>query len=85
MNIPEHLLGRLSDLINKKTGLCFPESKWKDLERAVISHAKTINVTDPTLCVNSLLSSPEKDLRLFVENLTVGETYFFGTEEYLTF
>ncbi len=77
MNIPEHLLGRLSDFINKKTGLCFPESKWKDLERAVISHAKTINVTDPTLCINSLLSSPEKDLRLFVENLTVGETYFF--------
>ncbi|MEQ8221904.1 MAG: CheR family methyltransferase, partial [Candidatus Eremiobacterota bacterium] len=77
MNIPEHLLRILSDLINKKTGLCFPESKWKDLERAVISHAKTLNVTDPYLCINSLLASPEKDLRLFVENLTVGETYFF--------
>lgn len=77
MNIPEHLLRRLSDFINKKTGLCFQESKWKDLERTVISHAKTTNVTDPSLCITSLLSSPEKDLKLFVENLTVGETYFF--------
>ncbi len=76
MNISEDLLKRLSKLIHKKTGLYFPENKWNDLERAVISYAETVKVREPELCIDSLLSSYGKDLNILVEKLTVGETYF---------
>lgn len=75
-DISEDLINRLSKLIHKKTGLYFPENKWNDLERAVISYAETIKVEDLCLCIHSLLSSPGKDLKLLIEKLTVGETYF---------
>lgn len=76
MNISEDLLKRLSKLIHKKTGLYFPENKWNDLERAVISYAETVKVRDPGLCIDSLLSFHGKNLNILVEKLTVGETYF---------
>ncbi|MEQ8172893.1 MAG: CheR family methyltransferase [Candidatus Eremiobacterota bacterium] len=76
MNISEDLLKRLSKLIHKKTGLYFPENKWNDLERAVISYAETVNIREPELCIDSLLLSHGKNLNILVEKLTVGETYF---------
>jgi len=77
INIPEMLLERLSDLVYKKTGLYFPENRWNDLKRAIISYAEDLKSEDPYLCINSLLSSPEEKIKLLVEKLTVGETYFF--------
>ena len=44
--IPKQLLCRLSELITPLMGLHFPEARWGDLERGIVSAAREFGFTD---------------------------------------
>lgn len=83
-DIPEHLIFRLSEFINSKTGLYYPEDRWRELKRGIAAAARDLakeyNMSyDPIMCIHRLLSSAmtQNQLDILVKHLTIGETYFF--------
>ncbi len=83
-NIPENLIEQLSEFINVKTGLYFPKERWKELGRTVRNLAQDLSKkhktdNDPVSFIKLLLSDPltEKNMDALINNLTIGETYFF--------
>jgi len=82
--IPENLIEQLSELINAKTGLYFPKERWKELGQTVRNVSRDLSKkyktdNDPVSFIKLLLSDPltEKDMDALINNLTIGETYFF--------
>jgi len=82
--LPEPLLGKLSAWVAAKLGLDFPESRRRDLRRAVRA-AVLESGEEERRYVERLLDSPEwcPDGQLLADHLTVGETYFFRDPENL--
>ena len=83
-DIPDQLISRLSDFINLKIGLYFPENRWKELKRSMSAVARDFAgkydiADDPVSCAEWLLSSPatQEQLDILAKHLTIGETYFF--------
>ncbi|MCP4112683.1 MAG: chemotaxis protein CheR [Desulfobacteraceae bacterium] len=83
-DIPEHLVSRLSEFVNSKTGLYYPEERWRELKRGIVAAtcdlAKEYNISnDPVMCIHRLLSSSltQNQLDILVKHLTIGETYYF--------
>jgi chemotaxis protein methyltransferase CheR len=83
-DIPDQLISRLSDFINLKIGLYFPENRWKELKRSMSAVARDFAgkydiADDPISCAEWLLSSPatQEQLDILAKHLTIGETYFF--------
>ena len=77
--ISKELLGRLSDYIAERIGLHFPEERWNDLERGLMSAALDFGFEDAEACARWLLLSPltKRQIETLARQLTVGETYFF--------
>jgi chemotaxis protein methyltransferase CheR len=77
--ISHELLTRFSDFVAHKTGLNFPPERWADLERGIAAAAKVLRFKDVCECVHLLMSpkSSKTQLNILVQQLTVGETYFF--------
>ncbi|RMG36666.1 MAG: chemotaxis protein CheR, partial [Methanobacteriota archaeon] len=78
-SLPEPLLKRLSELVQKHLGLDYPASRWKDLERGIKATAKDFQLQSFRDVAEQLVHSPH-DTRKFnalAQNLTIGETYFF--------
>jgi chemotaxis protein methyltransferase CheR len=82
--LSESLLEELSVWVGEKLGLDFPESRRRDLGRAVRA-AVLERGEEERRYVRRLLDSPEwcPDGQLLANHLTVGETYFFRYPESL--
>jgi chemotaxis protein methyltransferase CheR len=78
-DIPDHLLARVSRLVDEQTGLNFPENRWSELRRGIGVVSEELGFVDAAEFVDSLLSHSLKKRQLdaFWRQLTVGETYFF--------
>ncbi len=83
-DIPDHLISRLSEFINLKIGLYFPENRWKELKRSMNAVSRDFAgkydiADDPVSCAEWLLSAPatQDQLDILAKHLTIGETYFF--------
>ncbi len=70
---------RLSGMIATHLGLHYPESKHRDLERALEGVCEDLGFGDPERCLDFLLTRPWHGdlLDTLAGHLTVGETYFF--------
>jgi chemotaxis protein methyltransferase CheR len=86
-DIPDHLISRLSEFVNSKTGLYFPETRWRNLKRGISAAARDFSREygiddDPSVCIRWLLSSPptKEQMDILTAHLTIGETYFFREE-----
>lgn len=77
--LSEPLLGKLSEIIESRMGLCFPRERWKDLNRGIARASRELKFKDVENCCEWLLtSSPEpSQVEALASHLTVGETYFF--------
>lgn len=72
------LLVRLSELVSARTGLMLAQAQWIDLRRAVVAVATELAFTDWHTCLKLLVSpSGGPHLQALIDQLTVGETYFF--------
>lgn len=76
--IPDGLLGGLSELVTQRTGLHFPPERWPDLKRGVQSALIELGHTDLERAAESLLngSADARQLEMLARHLTIGETYF---------
>lgn len=83
-HLPEYLLEELSAWVAATLGLDFPESRRRDLRRAVRA-AVIEKGEEERRYVQRLLDSPEwcADGQVLADHLTVGETYFFRDPESL--
>ena len=81
--IPESLLGQLSEFVVSQVGLHFPKERRRDLERGIVSAAKEFGFADPEKCVQWLLALPLKrnQIEILASYLTNGETYFFREKQ----
>lgn len=70
---------KFRDLILTKSGLYFPEKKWKDLERGILEGLQNSSCKDLDAYYHLLMDpvKGEEASRELVSYLTVGETYFF--------
>ena len=77
--IAKPLLRELSELCAQRLGLHFPQSRWSDLERGILSAASDLGFSDPVPFLQHLRSSPltRNELDALASHLTVGETYFY--------
>ena len=77
--LPAVLLERLSVRIEATTGLHYPEDRWPDLERGLVSAAQEVGQPDLQDYAHSLLRHDlsRTDLDVLAGNLTIGETHFF--------
>ncbi len=79
INLPEHLLSQLSELVTSRFGLHFPRERWPELERRVGSALKEIGYGDMESAIRELLEVAwtRSQAEALVDHLSVGETYFF--------
>lgn len=77
--LPSTLLARISKLIAREMGLHFPEARWHDLERGLISAAYAQGFAGAGSYAQSLLvaSLTSRQIEELSTHLTIGETYFF--------
>ena len=64
-------------------GLYFPEARWGDLERGIVSSARELGFADIEAFSKWLRSTPltKNHVEILANHLTVGETYFFREKE----
>ncbi len=81
--ISKQLLSQLSELITPLMGLYFPEARWSDLERGIVSAARELGFADIEAFIIWLGSTPltKNHVEILANHLTVGETYFFRDKE----
>ncbi len=79
ITFPHLLLSQLSELLEMKMGLYYPEKRWDDLERRIASAAQELGMRDTESGILQLLSSSltRRQIEILARHLTVGETYFF--------
>ena len=79
VTFPHLLLSQLSELLEMKMGLYYPEKRWDDLERRIASAAQELGVRDTESGILQLLSRSltRGQIEILARHLTVGETYFF--------
>jgi chemotaxis protein methyltransferase CheR len=72
-------LSQMSELIAAKMGLHFPQARWYELERGLVSAAAAGGFADASVYCHSLLSTAmaPSQIEELSTYLTVGETYFF--------
>jgi chemotaxis protein methyltransferase CheR len=77
--LPDTLLSRLSDFLESQTGLHFPKSRWRDLERGIAAAFRESGHAHMEDYLHWLLSAPltRTQIEGLGSHLTVGETYFF--------
>ncbi|HEY7986658.1 MAG TPA: CheR family methyltransferase [Methylophilaceae bacterium] len=82
--LSDPLLHRLSEFLMARIGLYFPEKRWSDLERGMVSAAKELGMPELEVCANWLLSTSltQHQIEIIASHLTVGETYFFRDEKF---
>ncbi len=79
-SLSDNKIDLLSQLVRRNYGLKFSRDRWEDLKSAIL---KVTNVTGKFKsaedCLDHLLSPhvDEKDFEIFINQLTIGETYFF--------
>ena len=73
------LLSQISPLICDKMGLYFPETRWHDLARGLLSAAAACGFADASAYCHSLLAASlsRSQIEALSSHLTIGETYFF--------
>ena len=57
ITFPHLLLSQLSELLEMKMGLYYPEKRWDDLERRIASAAQELGMRDTESGILQLLSS----------------------------
>jgi chemotaxis protein methyltransferase CheR len=79
VEISDTLISRLSSFVNSRTGLHFPQEKWRDLKRNIQAAAPDLGFTDAEECIRWILSArlTQEQLNIIVGHLTIGETFFF--------
>ncbi|HEY8084444.1 MAG TPA: CheR family methyltransferase [Methylophilaceae bacterium] len=82
--LSDSLLHRLSEFLMARIGLYFPEKRWSDLERGMVSAAKELGKPELEACAHWLLSAEltQRQIEIIASHLTVGETYFFRDEKF---
>lgn len=71
---------QLALMVRDKYGLDFAPDRWRDLKQAVKNfHGENDKFCSSDDCLDYILSpqAGRKDLELFINRLTIGETYFF--------
>lgn len=70
---------QISELICEKMGLYFPEARWHDLVRGLLSAAAACGFADARDYCQSLLAASlsRTQIEALSPHLTIGETYFF--------
>ena len=78
-SLSQHRLFRLSRAVEHHLGLYFPQSRWKDLIRALKRASPSLGFDEPESCLEWLVGSPGREDRVesLGEYLTIGETHFF--------
>lgn len=81
--ISKQHISQLSELITPLMGLYFPEARWGDLERGIVSAARELGFADIEAFIKWLGSTPltKNHVEILANHLTVGETYFFRDKE----
>ncbi|WP_245577088.1 CheR family methyltransferase [Maridesulfovibrio zosterae] len=79
-DLTDEKIQQLASMVRDKYGLDFQSDRWRDLRHAVkdfYSDNKKFNSS--VQCLDYIISpqAMQKDLELFINNLTIGETYFF--------
>lgn len=69
----------IASLVSKVSGLNFPVSHWGDLDRGIRKTCEELQIPDHKILIQQLLTKePEIHLlECLINNLTIGETYFF--------
>lgn len=78
--LSESLLQKAGIMVVSQLGLDFPQNKWKDLERGILSAARELGKGDTEQNISDWLSNGffnPGDLEVLINYLTVGETFFF--------
>ncbi|SDL04791.1 chemotaxis protein methyltransferase CheR [Maridesulfovibrio ferrireducens] len=78
--ISDEKIDLLSQMVRDIYGLKFSPDRWNDLKAAVVKAGRELGkFKSADECLDYLLSPQvgEKDLELFINQLTIGETYFF--------
>lgn len=75
----DSLMAELACFVADQTGLHFPQSAWRDLERGMASAASELGMPDAQAVIRWLLTPPitSQHIQTLAQHLTVGETYFF--------
>jgi chemotaxis protein methyltransferase CheR len=65
--------------VENQFGIYFTLNKWPDFERKIISACKSLHYKQHEILLKNFLSSKltEKQTDVIIDNLTVGESYFF--------
>lgn len=81
--ISRQLLFQASETIAALMGLHFQESRFRDLERGILSASADFGFQHPSLFINWLTSNnlSKQHIEKLACHLTVGETYFFREKE----
>ena len=69
---------RVSELINERTGLRFPETRWRELERGLKAASREFGFEKLDAFLQWLFLAPLEapQIEILASHLTVGETYF---------
>lgn len=76
----ENRISELADMVRDRFGLNFAFERWNDLRNAVVRFQKEDSTfNNPAECLEYILSSTvsDNDIELFINRLTIGETFFF--------
>lgn len=78
-SISESSLSLISEFLSANMGLCFPEERWPDLRRGIVSASLEFNHNDPESFIQWLLSLSltKNRIEALATHFTIGETYFF--------
>ncbi len=82
-NVPDAILGMLSQVIASHMGLSYPRDRFRDLERAITKAAPSLGYKDFQESTHRLLEAPlsESQIAILAHHLTIGETHFFRHEK----
>jgi chemotaxis protein methyltransferase CheR len=77
--LPEAMLRALSEVLEGRMGLHFPEHRWRDLEKGFVAATQELGCASPRECLDRLLSADlsKPQIEILASRLTIGETYFF--------
>lgn len=71
---------KLAHMVRRRFGLDFAPERWRDLRHAIAGfHAENKRFSSAGECLDYIISpqAGSHDLELFINRLTIGETYFF--------